>query len=278
MAYNNVSYASATKILEGREEEPEPAYDRYEEPEKWPKLPPTKRIIWNADSRRISKEIEREIGRNEEEIPRKESGITRINIEQENRENRGTWKNNDQEQKRKETTKRKLGIDDGKKREYFKLHNSRAEEITKEKQGIAIKGITRITSANSAEESFRNVESEIESQEEESEAEERSDNRKTRYDYKRSKTDRNTVNDLLNVLKYYIEVDKDVRKEVYAILEGTGRISTQSYKRTSGSEEEMYGKIQQRKKGIMDEDERRKGNEIVKEIQRKYWKARRTEG
>lgn len=42
MAYHNISYGSAIRVLEGKEDEPgrlDRVYDRFEEPERWPKLP-----------------------------------------------------------------------------------------------------------------------------------------------------------------------------------------------------------------------------------------------
>lgn len=39
MAYHNILYGSAIRVLEGKEDEPVRHYDRFEEPERWPKLP-----------------------------------------------------------------------------------------------------------------------------------------------------------------------------------------------------------------------------------------------
>jgi hypothetical protein len=53
MAYHNVTYNSARRILEGREETKNTAYDRYKEPENWPKLPPTGRYNTHTEKKHI---------------------------------------------------------------------------------------------------------------------------------------------------------------------------------------------------------------------------------
>lgn len=49
---------------------------------------------------------------------------------------------------------------------------------------------------------------------------------------------------------YYIEEDGELKKELHAILEKTGKVSAQDYKITDGKDEERIGKGQQRKKEI----------------------------
>lgn len=105
MVYNNVSYASAIRILEGREKEPEPAYDRYNEAEKWPKLPPIGNKLPYQDTRG-EKESERERRRKEERRSRNETRV-RVNTEQENRNRKEVWRKNDQAHQRKEILNRK---------------------------------------------------------------------------------------------------------------------------------------------------------------------------
>lgn len=53
MAYHNVTYNSARRILEGRDETNSTAYDRYKKPENWPKLPAKGRYNTHTEKKHI---------------------------------------------------------------------------------------------------------------------------------------------------------------------------------------------------------------------------------
>ena len=64
MAYHNVSYGVAARILEGNEDAPNRPYDRYEEPEKWPRLQPVTRKSQHINVEKNTTQRTKEIGNN----------------------------------------------------------------------------------------------------------------------------------------------------------------------------------------------------------------------
>lgn len=202
MAYNNVSYASTIRILEGREKESEPVYDRYNEAEKWPKLPPIGSKLPYQDTKG-EKESERERRRKEERRSRNETRV-RVNTEQENRNRKKVWGKNDQAHQRKEILNRKRGISDEKTRDYYKQFDTRMIEVTKGRYGIAIEGPSRTYATSPGEASSGEWDSEEEAQKEEEKGnEKRGFNRRTRYEDKGPRPIKDTVRDIIAKFTYY---------------------------------------------------------------------------
>lgn len=119
IAWNNVSYFEAMKILQGEENNRQQEYTRYSRLEKWPALPvPRKKFLSINDD--IDNQKLREKVKNINTSPKR-----RLLIEQDTREYAIRKSRNI-----KEETKQKL-------REHWKQFNTRGYEISRENYGLA---------------------------------------------------------------------------------------------------------------------------------------------
>ncbi|CAL1672450.1 unnamed protein product [Lasius platythorax] len=119
MAYGNVSYHDAVRMITDQEETPEMRYDRYEAPMRWPRLPVSYADMSNQSSKVSGKAT-----------PEKRGGETR-----------GEERKKDLRQEtRKESTQNKEVTPklSEKRTTYYKQFNSRQEEIPKARRELAL--------------------------------------------------------------------------------------------------------------------------------------------
>ncbi|KAK0172476.1 hypothetical protein PV328_005788 [Microctonus aethiopoides] len=240
-AYNNVNYNRAVRILEGRETEEE-GYNRYEEPEQWPKIPEAKNKKDNIGNytRMITTQVTRDYA--------KALSQKKPEPEQEQQQRKDYYQRNMYERKR-ETMKKS-----------YTPNKNLQEESGKNKH----RQYRRMPT---------NMQSDKEDETEE-EVEELEPIKNTK-NMERSSTKEEVI-ELIIKLKKLINGDARIKREILSLLEDTGTINIHKDNISKSNEEETYQREQQWTQVQIENRKRHRENRIVNEIQRKYWRTNQT--
>lgn len=236
MAYHNISYGSAIRVLVGKEDRPVNQYDRYEEPERWHKLPPIRsRNLYNKSSQtqgmdKITPQDNRNmIGRGAYRKRYNEEKTIKLD----NKEYKEKKYERRNQQPKKDTNSNLHN--------YWKQFNSRKSDIPKEKHGIGL--CTPELTPQNAETNLRIHEEETE----EEEVEIKLDQGPKIPDLQYSKE---IMKKIMNKLLTYLEEDYELRGILYTMLEGPRR-------------------------EIQEEEQGKRQRLIVQESKRKFWQDRK---
>lgn len=233
-AYNNVNYNKAIRILEGKEAEEE-RYNRYEEPEQWPKIVSTKEKSGNTNN-----------------YPGKSTLDYARAVAQKNTEPE------QQQQQRKSYTQRDINE---RKRETVKNNYITSRNI-QEEAGVSGYRQRKRTPVD------RQRDEEEEYEEETEEIEELEKVKKTESIIRKEE-----LTQLIIKLKRLINRDSSIKREVFLLLEDTEITNTDNNNTGNKNEGMGYQKEQLWNQGYMGNRKRYRENKIVNEIQRKYWRA-----
>lgn len=275
MAYHNISYGSAIRVLEGKEDEPARHYDRFEEPERWPKLPSRRNKslpIEPSQTQRIDEIISQDnrkmLGRGAYKKTYNKKDQTVKLISKENPWNREKDSDN-KEYKDKKYERRNLQ----QKRDinsnvhnYWKQFNARENDISKEKYGIAFSTptpISRTAGANSL-----TYEEETEEEEIVNKPTERSNSTGTYYPDE-------TLKKFITKIKSYLEEDWEFRRILSTMLEGPRKTKPEELNIYSSEDEEIRKNIIRRRRELHEEEQSKKQRLIAQETKRKFWQDRK---
>lgn len=269
MAYHNVSYVSATRIMEGREKDPVSTYDRYEAPEQWPKVTRNRGItspkkIYNEDVRRR----EGNLNRSKENSTHKEQGNKgRGEIRTEREIWKGTQENDRSRQERmyqRETRETKQRRNIRREEEIQRsIWNTREGEIEKQNYGIAI-GVNQTFTTSTPKIREKKMTG---SENSDTEIEEN-------CDVTSVNNPKESILNLLTKLMFYVEKDDELRRALYAMLERPASYPPDSHRFNNEEDEEIEKNVEKKKKEKMKDEERRIQRMKTEEIKRNYWRER----
>ncbi|KMQ86662.1 hypothetical protein RF55_14297 [Lasius niger] len=178
---------NAERILAGRETELVQMYDRYEEPEKWPKVKPIRQ--------KIGKDTQMD-KRERYEDQRKWGTTTLI---RENTEDGRRWEKGTTQIKNRQEQEKMVNREERMRDNYFAQFNVREEEINKEHQGVTLRRTLRRWS------SIGNIEEEGKA---------------------KNMVERTEIEDMKKfweIFSYYLENDNKFRNKVFTKLGGISR-------------------------------------------------------
>lgn len=252
MAYHNLSFKNAERILEGREDKRSiNAYDRYVEPKNWPVLTTNKRGESLSNAIPLFR-----VPANEE--PRKGKEYSQVLQEGDREDIEDPARYGERENSPREKARnRSFG--------YYQQFNTREEEISRNRYGIA-NGYRRGHSTERKEgQGWRGQE----------EVRGRKVLSQNKYELPSPESsDEENLRNLVVKLVYLMERDEELRRMLYAILEEPKTIQLESQRYNRKREEEQSLEIK-RKKEREGEEERDRQIKMMEQNKRNYWQSRR---
>jgi len=240
MSYNNVSHREAVLILKGKEDNQNlSSYNRYEEPSQWTKLPKSRRENKMGQNRDF--EEERRSPESSERIVGARQDTRSYTPRKENREYlRRPRETYNQEEKEREKKKKTNENEKEKKNRLHDTYDQREEESIKEDRGIVLKKTSNENSPKTDMTTHREYRSKEESLS--------GSFAQNRGEVTELYSDRDQTIELCAKLVKVMLKDNDLRRVIFAMLEGHYRVDPDTRRSEDREEEEVLKKKKKRRR------------------------------